>query len=92
MTVEPFDLREEPDAFAGDIGLDAGDRFRHRHRALEADDAVVAVGARGGGNREHEKQHQQRHAEIGETVGQTTCHGTSPVVGAHAVGMASGAG
>ena len=41
---------EELDALAGDIGLDAGDRFRHRHRALDADDAVVAVGACGGGD------------------------------------------
>ena len=45
-----IDLREEFDALARNVGLDASDRFRHRHRALDADDAVIAVGPGGGGD------------------------------------------
>jgi len=86
------DLREELDALAGDIRLDAGNGFRHRHRALDTDDAVVAIGARRDGNGKHDKQHQQRDAKIRKAGVQTTCHGTSPVGGANAVCMASGTG
>src|SRR5882724_6835619 len=41
------DLHEELDAFAGDIGLDAGNRLGHRHRALDPDNAVIAIGGSG---------------------------------------------
>ena len=37
------DLHEELDALAGDVGLNAGDRFRHRNGALDPDDAIIAV-------------------------------------------------
>src|SRR6516165_8786754 len=40
------DLVKEPDALDCNVSLDADDRLGHRNRALDADDAIVAVGPR----------------------------------------------